>query len=62
MNTHDFIRLSAAQGACGEGHEAARCASLPNIPDRWSAPELRSAWIAGYLTELRNRLEDDPHT
>jgi hypothetical protein len=41
-----------------DGYEHAVDARLPRIPERWAdSPELREAWIIGYITELRNRFE-----
>jgi len=57
MSTAEFVKLSRLQDAHMEGYESARDARLPYISKRWSSPDLRDAWITGYVTELRNRLE-----
>lgn len=44
--------------ACMSGHDYAQSQRLPDIPEKWRNPsELRSTWIDGFLTELRNRIE-----
>lgn len=53
----DFVRFARLADAGLDGHDYARDARLPRIPDRWGSPQLRESWIIGYLTELRNRLE-----
>lgn len=51
-------KLDSLAEAGLDGYDYARNSKLPRIPERWlSSPELRSVWITGYLTELRNRLE-----
>lgn len=52
-----FARASVVVEARVSGCEYAQNAMLPRIPDRWNTPELRGAWISGYLAELRDRLE-----
>lgn len=52
-----FSRMSIVADAGFSGYEYAQEARLPRIPERWDRPDLKDAWIGGYLTELRNRLE-----
>ena len=54
-----FVRFQAMADAGLSGCDYAINTRLPSIPERWHKPELRDAWITGYLTEIRNRLERD---
>lgn len=59
-DTVNFVRFARLAEAGLDGHDYALDARLPHIPERWASPDLREAWITGYLTELRNRLSHQP--
>lgn len=56
-DTANFARFARQSEAGLDGHDYALDARMPHIPERWASPDLREAWITGYLTELRNRLQ-----
>lgn len=54
----DFVKREQWADACMAGAEAAQEMRLPRISERWSRPDLRDAWLHGFATEMRNRMEN----
>lgn len=59
MTVAEFHEAAAIGDASMSGHETARDARLPRIPDKWKTDRYKFVWIDGYLNELRNRLEHE---